>query len=135
MPGILTNQTVLKGSPIKLSCRVSTEEMFPVKWLKKVDMNKITEPQPQLSFLQIGGEKYKVILHRSIIVFGIKRISRFSKYHNRPGSFSQKNLFWKTRATNTHLASSQQKKMTLASTCVWCLEKVNIVAMNKPSNC
>jgi hypothetical protein len=68
VPGILTNQTVLKGSPLKMSCSVSTEEMFPVKWLKKVDMNKIIEPQPQLSFLQIGGEKYKVELHRSIIV-------------------------------------------------------------------
>ena len=68
MPGILTNQTVLKGSPLKLSCRVSTEEMFPVKWIKKVDMGKIIEPQPQLSFLQIGAEKYKVDLNRSIIV-------------------------------------------------------------------
>ena len=61
VPGILTNQTVLKGSPLKMSCRVSTEEMFPVKWLKKVDMGKIIEPRPQHNFLQIGGEKYKVL--------------------------------------------------------------------------
>merc|ERR1719318_2002738 len=69
VPGILTNQTVLKGSPLKLSCRLSTEKMFPVKWLKKVNMDKITQPQPQLSFLQIGVEKYKV--------FKVSQSSRF----------------------------------------------------------
>jgi hypothetical protein len=59
--------------------------MFPVQWLKKVDMGKIIEPQPQLSFIKIGGEKYKVLWHLSISVivktniqvFKVSQSSRF----------------------------------------------------------
>ena len=61
VPGVLKDQIVLKGSPLKLSCRISSLEMFPVKWLKKVvDMSVITSTEPQLSYLQIAGERYKV---------------------------------------------------------------------------
>merc|ERR1711892_1314868 len=60
VPGVLKNQTVLKGSPLKLNCRVSTEEMFPVKWLKKVVTDEITEAKAQLSYIQLGADKYKV---------------------------------------------------------------------------
>ena len=63
IPGVLVNQTVLEGSPLKLSCRVDSVEMFPVKWLKKVDMSRIAMAESQLSYLHIEGERYQVPYH------------------------------------------------------------------------
>ena len=67
--GILSNQTVLKGSPLKLSCRVSTDEVYPVKWLKKLSDNE--QPLPDRpGFLYIDGSTYKVFCINTTIICG-----------------------------------------------------------------
>ena len=61
VPGVLTNQTVVAGQAITLTCRVDTNTMHPLQWLKKVDIKEINKNESQQNYLQIGTEKYKVM--------------------------------------------------------------------------
>ena len=60
VPGVLTNQTVVAGQAIHLTCRVDTHTMHPLHWLKEVDTKEINKNESQLNYLQIGDQKYKV---------------------------------------------------------------------------
>merc|ERR1719370_1597354 len=62
VPGVLTNQTVVAGQAIHLTCRVDTHTMHPLHWLKEVDTKEINKNESQLNYLQIGDQKYKVLL-------------------------------------------------------------------------
>ena len=126
MPGVLKNQTVLKGSPLKLNCRVSTEEMFPIKWLKKVVIDEITEAKGQLSYIQLGADKYKVLQQKhKVLKLGLKPSNpRSSNPPNLLSFYSQRGSSPKTPAISTPSASSQQVCLTVDSMSAWSMLQV-----------